>query len=89
MHFPSQELMAKDNMTIHVEAVASYKVNDLLKALCDIEDGDGAISQAAQISVRDQLSRAAFDQVLHDGDEAGRNVFARTFRLHADKLTGA
>ena len=49
MHFPSQELMAKDNMTIHVEAVASYKVNDLLKALCDIEDGDGAISQAAQV----------------------------------------
>lgn len=49
MQFPSQELMTKDNMTIHVEAVTFYKVDDLLKALCDIEDGDGAVSQAAQV----------------------------------------
>ncbi|CAD6578133.1 MAG: hypothetical protein ASARMPRED_008543 [Alectoria sarmentosa] len=114
MQFPSQELMTKDNMTIHVEAVALYTVDDLLKALCDIEDGDGAVSQATQVraisghhdstacqdagrtrvqisdctdlrnynnrsQIRDQLSRAAFDQVLHDRDEAGRNVLARTF----------
>lgn len=46
---PSQELMTKDNVTIHVDAVAFYKVSDLLKALCNIQDCDGAAGEAAQV----------------------------------------
>lgn len=37
MQIPSQELMTKENVTIHVDAVAFYKVEDPLKALCKIE----------------------------------------------------
>ncbi|CAF9921412.1 MAG: hypothetical protein ALECFALPRED_001786 [Alectoria fallacina] len=88
MQIPSQELMTKDIVTIHVDAVAFYKIDGPLKALCDVEDGDGASSEAAQklqqqLSVRDQLSRAAFDQVLHDRDEAARNVLAAPCKLTA------
>ena len=49
MQVPSQELMTKDNVTIHVDAVAFYKVEDPLKALCNIEDCDAAINEAAQV----------------------------------------
>ena len=91
MQIPSQELMTKDNVTIHVDAVAFYLVEDPLKALCNVEDCNAAVSEAAQVctswmarfpslllrdkgtyiplrqtSVRDQLSRATFDEVLHD-----------------------
>lgn len=49
MQIPSQELMTKDNVTIHVDAVAFYKVEDPLKALCNIEDGEAAVNEAAQV----------------------------------------
>lgn len=42
MQVPSQELMTKDNVTIHVDAVAFYKVEDPLKVLCNIKDGEAA-----------------------------------------------
>ena len=50
MQVPSQELMTKDNVTIYVDAVAFYKVEDPLKALCNIEDYDAAVNEAAQVS---------------------------------------
>ena len=50
MQVPSQELMTKDNVTIHVDAVAFYKVEDPLKELCNIEDYDAAVNEAAQVS---------------------------------------
>lgn len=51
MQIPSQELMTKDNVTIHVDAVAFYKVEDPLKALCNIEDYDAAVNEAAQVGL--------------------------------------
>ncbi|KAL2055226.1 hypothetical protein ABVK25_004564 [Lepraria finkii] len=68
--------MTKDNVTIHVDAVAFFRINEAFKALCNIEDGE-----AAQTSVRDQLSTAAFDEVLHDREEAGRAVLAALRKL--------
>lgn len=41
--------MTKDNVTIHVDAVAFYKVKDPLKVLCNIEDGNVTLSEAAQV----------------------------------------
>lgn len=49
MQIPSQELMTKDNVTIHVDAVAFYKVSDPLKALCNIKNYNRAASEAAQV----------------------------------------
>ena len=92
MQIPSQELVTKDYVILHVDAVAFYKVEDPLKALCSIEDCEAApakplkyvytgqsfpfftlptrlkrlICKHRQTSVRDQLSRAAFDEILHD-----------------------
>ena len=49
MQIPSQELMTKDNVAIHVDAVAFYKVEDPLKAICNIEDYTAAVNEAAQV----------------------------------------
>ena len=51
IQIPSQELVTKVNVAIHVDAVAFYKVEDSLKALCSIEDCEAAVSEAAQVSV--------------------------------------
>lgn len=93
--------MTKDNVTIHVDAVAFYKVKDPLKVLCNIEDGNVTLSEAAQVCTfwvalllvlafktidadlqicvrpRCEISYCAtFDEVVHNRDEAGRNVLA-------------
>ena len=49
LQVPSQELITKDNVTIHVDAVAFCKVEDPLKAICNIEDYDAAVNEAAQV----------------------------------------
>ena len=60
MQTPSQELMTKDSVNIHADAVAFCKVEDPLKALCNVEDRDGAVSVAAQVCV----NRMAFSSFL-------------------------
>ena len=81
MQIPSQELMTRDNVTIHVDAVAFFKVCDPMKALCNVTDYAGAVNEAAQTSLRDQLSRANFDEVLHDRDEAGKVILVSLYKI--------
>lgn len=76
MQIPSQELMTRDNVTIHVDAVAFFKITDAFKSLRAVKDCSAAVSEAAQTSLRDQLSNATFDEVLHDREEAGKRIFA-------------
>ena len=51
MQIPSQELMTQDGVTIHVDAVAFYRVEDPLKALCNVENWDTAVREAAQVYI--------------------------------------
>lgn len=76
MQIPYQELITKDNVTIHVDGVAFYGVVDAQKSLCNVEDLEIAVSEAVQTSVRDQLSQAAFSSVLHDRESAGQNILS-------------
>ena len=46
-----------------------------------IEDVESAVNEAAQVSVRDQLSQAAFDEVLHDRDSAGKSILSALCEL--------
>ena len=76
MQIPSQELMTRDNVTIHVDAVAFFKIIDAFKALRAVKDYLGAVSEVAQTSLRGQLSNATFNEVLHDREEAGKKILA-------------
>ena len=83
MQVPSQELITKDNVTIHVDAVAFYRITDALKSLRNVEDLEAAVDKAAQASLRDQLSRVTFDEVLHDREEGAVNILAALCKLTA------
>lgn len=74
MQITSQELMIRDNVTIHVDAVAFFKITDTDKSLCAVTDCDASVSQVAQTSLRGQLSNSIFDEVSHDREEAGNNI---------------
>ena len=74
MQIPSQELMTRDNVIIHVDAVAFFKITDAFKALRAVKDCLDAVSEVAQTSLRGQLSNATFNEVLHDREEAGKKI---------------
>ena len=76
MQIPSQELMTRDNVTIHVDAVAFFKIIDAFRALRAVKDYLGAVSEVAQTSLRGQLSNTTFNEVLHDREEAGKKILA-------------
>ena len=73
---PSQELITRDNVTIHVDAVAFFKIIDAFRALRAVKDYLGAVSEVAQTSLRGQLSNTTFNEVLHDREEAGKKILA-------------
>ncbi|KAL9610823.1 MAG: hypothetical protein Q9167_004492 [Letrouitia subvulpina] len=85
MQIPSQELITKDNITIHVDAVAFAQVIDPLKVICNIEDCHTAVCEAAQTSLRDQLSRASFAEVLNNREEAGKGVLEALCAMTYDR----
>lgn len=76
MQIPSQELMTRDNVTIHVDAVAFFQITKAQKALCAVTDCYASVSEVAQTSLRGQLSNSTFDEVLHDREEAGKSILA-------------
>lgn len=81
---PPQELMTKDNVTVHVDAVSFFQVIDPKKALLNIVNYKKAVNEAAQTSLRSQLSQNTFDELLCDREEAGQTVLNALQKISAD-----
>ena len=84
MDIPSQELVTKDNVTISVDAMAFYKIEDAEKALLNISDVVHAVNETAQVSLREPLSNKTFDEIIHERDQAGQAVQATLERIAAN-----
>src|SRR5206468_9235496 len=57
MPIPSQEIITRDNVSIHVAAVAYYRVVDAVKSVVAIENVSAAISQIAQTTLRNVVGQ--------------------------------
>ena len=63
---PSQGAITRDNVTVGVDAVVYFRVDDPVKAVVNVEDYLVATSQVAQTSLRSVIGRADLDTVLAD-----------------------
>ncbi len=59
-----QDIITSDNVTVKVTAVVYYKVKDGKKALLDVANYRGAISQLAQVTLRSTLGAHTLDDLL-------------------------
>lgn len=81
---PDQNAITRDNVTVKVNAVIYYKVNDAPKAIIEVEDFRYAISQYAQTTMRNIVGEVTLDELL-----SSRDKIAERIREIVDKETDA
>lgn len=71
---PKQEVITKDNVTVNVDAVVYFKVEDAEKAVLEVRNFIYASSQFAQAALRDVTGNVDLDDLLGKRDEVSRQI---------------
>jgi len=69
-----QEVITKDNVTVHVDAVVYLRAVDPAKAVLEITDYIYGTTQFAQAALRDVIGNADLDDVLTKRDEMSAHI---------------
>ncbi|WP_157536729.1 slipin family protein [Kitasatospora mediocidica] len=64
MPVPAQEGITRDNVTVRVDAVVYFRVEDPVRATVTVQDYQFAISQVAQTSLRSIIGKSELDDLL-------------------------
>lgn len=71
---PKQRVVTKDNVTVDVDAVVYYRVNDPEKAIVHVENYKLATSLLAQTTLRDVLGQVELDHLLSKREEINKKI---------------
>jgi regulator of protease activity HflC (stomatin/prohibitin superfamily) len=71
---PSQEGMTRDNVSVKVDAVVYFRVEDPLKALIEVQNYLFAVEQVTQTSLRSVIGRSELDDLLANRDQLHRDL---------------
>src|SRR6202166_3529389 len=74
MPVPAQKGIAKDNVTVRLDAVVYFRVVDPIKATINVQNYMFAISQQAQTSLRSIIGQSEMDQLLAERDSVNREL---------------
>ncbi len=73
---PAQEAITRDNVTLRVDAVVYFRVLDPVKAVVNIQDYQGAVSQVSQTALRSVIGRSDLDQLLSERERVNAELKA-------------
>jgi len=71
---PEQDCMTKDNISVNVNAVIYYKVENSQKAIIDVEHYNYAVQQLAQTSMRNIVGEVELDYLLQKRDQLSDKI---------------
>lgn len=71
---PNQEAITKDNISVQVNAVIYYKVQDAAKSFLEVENFYYAISQLAQTTMRNAVGQVDLDTLLSQRDKVSESI---------------
>ena len=71
---PTQDVISRDNVSVHVSAVVYFRVVDPEKAIIQIENRVEATSQLAQTTLRSVLGRHDLDDMLAERDKLNADI---------------
>jgi len=76
MDVPTQDVISRDNVSVHVNAVVYFRVIDPEKAIIQVEKYLDAISQLAQTTLRSVLGQHELDEMLSERDTLNKDIQA-------------
>jgi regulator of protease activity HflC (stomatin/prohibitin superfamily) len=74
MDIPPQDVITRDNISIKVNAVVYFRVNDVIKSVVEIQDYLFATSQLAQTTLRSVIGQVEMDQLLAEREEINKII---------------
>jgi len=81
---PRQEIITKDNVSVKVDAVIYYRVEDPVKAVVKISNFHYAIALLGQTVLRDVIGQVELDDLLTRREEINKRI-----QSIVDQVTGA
>ncbi len=78
----SQETVTKDSVTVKVNAVLYFKINDPKKAILEVRDYTNATYQASLTALRNVIGQHNLDEILKD-----RETINKAIRTIVDQIT--
>ncbi len=76
LDIPKQRIISKDNVTVDVDAVVYFRVNDANQAVVKVQDYVLATSLLSQTTLRDVLGQVEFDELLTKREELNKKLQA-------------
>jgi regulator of protease activity HflC (stomatin/prohibitin superfamily) len=74
MDVPTQDVISRDNVSVHVNAVVYFRVIDPEKAIIQVEQYLVAVSQLAQTTLRSVLGQHELDEMLAERDTLNKDI---------------
>ena len=71
---PAQDGITRDNVTVRVDAVVYFKVQDPAKAIINVEDYRFAMLQVAQTSLRSIIGKSELDDLLSNRERLNQGL---------------
>lgn len=74
MDVPTQDVISRDNVSVHVNAVVYFRVIDPEKAIIQVEQFYEATSQLAQTTLRSVLGQHELDEMLAERERLNADI---------------
>ena len=71
---PTQDVISRDTVSVKVNAVIYFRVIDAEKAIINVRDYVGAVSQLAQTTLRSVLGKHDLDEMLAERDKLNSDL---------------
>jgi len=71
---PAQDGITRDNVTVRVDAVVYYRVDDPVRVVVDVQDYAAAVLQVAQASLRSIIGKSDLDDLLSNRERLNQGL---------------
>ncbi len=72
-----QEMLTQDKVTLRINFVCNYKINDFVKIVTEIDNYEEQLHVAAQLALRDYVGKYKLDEILENKQAISEVVFEK------------
>ncbi len=72
-----QEMLTQDKVTLRINFVCNYKINDFVKIVTEIDNYEEQLHVAAQLALRDYVGKYKLDDILENKQAISEVVFEK------------